>query len=45
MYKVTYKIFGKYVNEKTFDTYETAKKFFYVMVKNSKATSVELETI
>lgn len=45
MYKVTYKIFGKYGNEKTFDTYETAKKFFYVMMRNSKTTSVKLEAI
>jgi len=45
MYTVTYKIFGKYVKEHKFDTYETAKKFFYVMMKNPKTTSVELETI
>ena len=45
MYKVTYKIFGKYVNEKTFDTYETAKKFFYAINKNPAVKRVNLEKV
>ena len=42
MYKVTYSYYGKYHNEKAFDTYEAAKKFFYAMMKNSKVTKSEL---
>jgi len=42
MYKVTYSFYGKYHNEKMFDTYEEAKKFFYAMTKNSKVTKSEL---
>ena len=42
MFKVTYSFYGKYHNEKMFDTYEAAKKFFYVMMKNSKVTKTEL---
>ena len=44
MYKVEYKIYGKFVHEKTFDTYEAAKKFFYAIMKSSKVTAAELMT-
>ncbi len=42
MYKVVYKVYGKYVNVVSFDTYTAAKKFFWKMQKNSKITSTEL---
>lgn len=44
MYTVTYKIYGKYVKENKFDTYEAAKKFFYSIMKSAKITSAELVT-
>ena len=43
MYTVTYKIYGKYTNEKKFETYEAAKKFFHSIRKSPKVTTVELE--
>ena len=42
MYKVTYSFYGKYQNEKLFDKYEAAKKFFYFIMKNPKVTKTEL---
>ena len=42
MYKVTYKIYGKYVKENQFDSYEAAVKFFWSIQKSSKVTSTNL---
>ena len=42
MYSVYYKIYGKYGLEKSFKTYESAKKFFHVIRKNAKVTYAEL---
>jgi hypothetical protein len=42
MYKVTYSYYGKYHNEKTFETYQQAKGFFYAMMKKSGVTKSEL---
>ena len=42
MYKVTYKIYGRYVKENQFDSYEAALKFFWSIQKSSKVTSTNL---
>lgn len=43
MYRVTYSFYGKYSKEKTFDTYEAAKAFFYgYCVRTKGITKSEL---
>lgn len=44
MYKVTYSYYGKYANEKSFDTYAAAKGFFYAMSRKNGVTKAELIT-
>ena len=43
-YQVIWKTFGRYSNEKVFDNYESAKKFFYAIRKGRGVSSVELLT-
>ena len=43
MYVVHWKIYGKYGVEKSFKTYESAKKFFHVIRKDAKVTYAELQ--
>jgi hypothetical protein len=43
MYRVTYSFYGKYFKEKTFETHEAAKRFFYgYCVKKKGITKAEL---
>lgn len=44
MYKVKYNFYS-YQNEKKFDTYEAAKKFFHVIRKNPAVKYVELDSM
>lgn len=44
MYEVKYNYY-RYQNEKKFDTYEAAKKFFYVIRKNPAVKYVELNCL
>lgn len=45
MFKVVFTVYKRYVNEKVFGDYESAKRFFYAIGKNSKVTSVKLESV
>ena len=42
VWKVTYKIYGKYAKEKQFKNYEAALMFFWSVQKSSKVTSTNL---
>jgi hypothetical protein len=43
MTTVTYTFYGKYRHQKTFETYQAAKKFFWVIQKARGVTSVNLD--
>jgi len=43
MYKVIYKIYGKYSHVYSFESYEQAKKFFHKIRKSPKVTYAELD--
>jgi len=43
MYKVIYKIYGKYSHVYSFESYEQAKKFFHEIRKSPKVTYAELD--
>jgi hypothetical protein len=43
MFTVTYTFYRKYQHTKTFDTYEAAKKFFWVIQKARGVTSTKLD--
>ena len=45
MYKVIFKIYGKYTKENSFSSYEEAKKFFHKIRKSPKVTYTELTTV
>jgi hypothetical protein len=42
MFKVTYSYYRKYTHEKTFKTYEDARKFFWIISKKIGVTKTEI---
>ncbi len=44
MYQVTYKYYRQ-TREKTFENYQSARKFFYYIMKQSYCTTANLESI
>ena len=46
MFKVTYKLYGRYAKERIFETEKEARGFFFgYCVKNSNVTSSEMKAI
>ena len=45
MFKVAYTYYGKYSHEKVFNTYEDARKFFWVISKKHGVTKTQISPI
>lgn len=45
MYKVVWNLYSKEVGQKTFDSHEKAKLFFYMMVNTKNVSKAEIRKV
>lgn len=45
MFKVIYSYYGKYSHERSFESYTTARKFFFHVKKRAGVTRAELTSV